>query len=1031
MSKDSLRITGEDLAVIQETLRTGDLNIFTSRYMCLPNSGTMWMPGNDSVGHYRATFRYDLLYDAWKRLGRPEDQLVVTARAYQYNLRVVWDGMDPTFLLPHGYMFLDWVKPVIDPVTNLALVITGTGAGKCLPGRSIVSCADGTRKRVDELRVGDKLVGVDGSYRMAEQTVVSRWSNGLKPLLRVVTSNGTTIDCTPNHPLLKATGWVEAGKIAVGDRVGLPRSLPSSHKEATVTLDEAKVVGYLLGDGGLTDASARFTNVDERVQTEFKSCIESMGHSVVQANRPDRAFTWRVNGAKSGKHSRFLNWLRALGMMGCGAHDKFIPETMFAQPDEIASALLSRMFACDGWASVASGNGIGEIAYCTVSRQLADDLRTMLLRFGILSRLRERNTKCQGKTFRAFEVKISGQAHLHRFSSKIGIFSKECAVNRVVGIAGRIKPESTGSDDVISNADVRGHIVARAKDRGTPTWKHESDGFRIRHKNLTRWKVGRYGDWLDDQFLKDLSASDVYWDRVVSIESIPAEETFDIEVTPDHNFVADGFYTHNTSSIAVAALTYCVLYPGFHFMNLAPTGDQATLMMEEAEKWITNTPFEKFIRRTRTGELFKMKPQPKITISSPLGPKHQSWFVCQTVGLTGDSMLGKHEDWTNIDEVQLVDHIEEVVPKVITRSRGQRSSGSMRWSKLTMLTNPGPNPALLEIRKLIEKLQADPETRVKAIFMKDIDGRVNVNISDRQQETMAALMDASDRDRWLSGLADSSLSRGEIPTKLIERCESDEMTEALKDGKYAAIKRDGMGIIHYEIAPEDFHEYIVVGDPGMGNPVKKSLNNIPIVLVFDITDFLTRPARLVYFSMIDGMNDYKPWLSAFRNCMLRYSAKGYYDATNLQQAFESAGAFDGGIVEDGKGGFIKVGRPFDTTPVTFAVNNKRWARGTFVMLMQDSQFEWPHLDTLWHQAAIYKETGEGHLKLADDILAAMFVYALALRIEGALWEKMAKHYHWDAEEETSNEEEDAAGMYIARPRNNKRIARNRRQRGRR
>ncbi len=86
--------------------------------------------------------------------------------------------------------------------------------------------------------------------------------------------------------------------------------------------------------------------------------------------------------------------------------------------------------------------------------------------------------------------------------------------------------------------------------------------------------------------------------------------------------------TGKTSAIAVAALTYCVLYPGFHFMNLAPTGDQATLMMEEAEKWITNTPFEKFIRRTRTGELFKMKPQPKITISSPLGSEHLSGYVC-------------------------------------------------------------------------------------------------------------------------------------------------------------------------------------------------------------------------------------------------------------------------------------------------------------------------------------------------------------------------------------------------------------------
>jgi hypothetical protein len=48
-----------------------------------------------------------------------------------------------------------------------------------------------------------------------------------------------------------------------------------------------------------------------------------------------------------------------------------------------------------------------------------------------------------------------------------------------------------------------------------------------------------------------------------------------------------------------------------------------------------------------------------------------------------------------------------------------------------------------------------------------------------------------------------------------------------------------------------------------------------------------------------------------------------------------------------------------------AVNNKRFARAT-VLLMQDGQFAWPHLDALWYQASIYKETGEGHLSLADD-----------------------------------------------------------------
>ena len=63
MSTDPLKITGEDLAIIQETLRTGDLNIFTSRYMWLPHSGAMWLPGDDAVDDYRSTDFMNM--DAW------------------------------------------------------------------------------------------------------------------------------------------------------------------------------------------------------------------------------------------------------------------------------------------------------------------------------------------------------------------------------------------------------------------------------------------------------------------------------------------------------------------------------------------------------------------------------------------------------------------------------------------------------------------------------------------------------------------------------------------------------------------------------------------------------------------------------------------------------------------------------------------------------------------------------------------------------------------------------------------------------
>ena len=42
----------------------------------------------------------------------------------------MWDGLTPNFLYAHGYLFLDWVKPIITKDNHLALVITGAVSSK-------------------------------------------------------------------------------------------------------------------------------------------------------------------------------------------------------------------------------------------------------------------------------------------------------------------------------------------------------------------------------------------------------------------------------------------------------------------------------------------------------------------------------------------------------------------------------------------------------------------------------------------------------------------------------------------------------------------------------------------------------------------------------------------------------------------------------------------------------------------------------------------------------------------------------------
>jgi len=62
----------------------------------------------------------------------------------------------------------------------------------------------------------------------------------------------------------------------------------------------------------------------------------------------------------------------------------------------------------------------------------------------------------------------------------------------------------------------------------------------------------------------NLADADVVWDRVVSIEPRGVQDTYDLTVEHDHNFVANGLIVHNSHSAAYALLAYQCAYLKAH-----------------------------------------------------------------------------------------------------------------------------------------------------------------------------------------------------------------------------------------------------------------------------------------------------------------------------------------------------------------------------------------------------------------------------------------------------------------------------------
>ncbi len=63
---------------------------------------------------------------------------------------------------------------------------------------------------------------------------------------------------------------------------------------------------------------------------------------------------------------------------------------------------------------------------------------------------------------------------------------------------------------------------------------------------LSRSELRQVASGLDDQWLADLAASDVFWDEVVDIVPLGPQEVYDATVEGTHNFLADGIVVHNS-----------------------------------------------------------------------------------------------------------------------------------------------------------------------------------------------------------------------------------------------------------------------------------------------------------------------------------------------------------------------------------------------------------------------------------------------------------------------------------------------------
>ena len=65
----------------------------------------------------------------------------------------------------------------------------------------------------------------------------------------------------------------------------------------------------------------------------------------------------------------------------------------------------------------------------------------------------------------------------------------------------------------------------------------------------SRRVLAGYADLLDDQGLRDIATSDLFWDRVVAVEPAGEEDVYDLTVPGPASWLADAVVSHNSGAI--------------------------------------------------------------------------------------------------------------------------------------------------------------------------------------------------------------------------------------------------------------------------------------------------------------------------------------------------------------------------------------------------------------------------------------------------------------------------------------------------
>lgn len=431
----------------------------------------------------------------------------------------------------------------------------------CLAGDTLITLAENGRQT--ELRTLEGKSNFDiwalnpSTLKMDKMSVSRAFSTGRKPVSLLKTRLGRDIRATANHRFLTMEGWKRLDELSKNDFVAVPRELKQLSQKATMPNAKIALLAHLIGDGCTLPRHAIQYTTREKDLAEIVVNLAQDAFGDEIKPRINKEHTWYQVYLPSTKHhthgvrNAISVWLDELEAFGLRSFEKKIPTIIFEQPEEQIALFLRHLWATDGSIQLIKGKKIRPIAYyASSSQQLAQEVQTLLLRLGINARLRLVSQNGKGRD--QYNIILTGKPDLLRFIQKIGAVGAH-QKTRLQKIVDYLELHTSNPNlDVIPKDAWRKYAVPAMQALGMTTRQMQSEmggaysGTGLYKANLSRERSKKVAAIVQSRELMILSQSNIYWDKIVSIEPDGEEEVYDLTVPDHHNFVANNIIVHNS-----------------------------------------------------------------------------------------------------------------------------------------------------------------------------------------------------------------------------------------------------------------------------------------------------------------------------------------------------------------------------------------------------------------------------------------------------------------------------------------------------